>query len=171
MSTSRRVHNLSPVPQLNLTAVQKRTNIQTRAKIFLFLSFFSLWEDNSKWATKWMEVGWIFWKMSENCYRCFCHVGLKLKSPINGKTVMSGPLIYYYPYSSQASWHAKQPRQASLSLWVLQSLGQMCPVSFNWLSCWTGNALSQSKWKIKYSVSNTCNSAVYNHEDNVWEIS
>jgi len=91
--------------------------IQTCAKFSFFFPFFSGQDNSQNGQPKWEEVGWIFWKMSENCYRCFCHVGLKLKSPINGKTVMSGPLIYYYPHSSQADWHAKQAKQASLSPW------------------------------------------------------
>lgn len=78
--------------------------IETRAKFSFFLSRLSFlvscfwrlfFRDLSKWATNW--DGLDFWDMSEKCYRCFCHVGLKLKSPINGRSVMSGPLIYYYP--------------------------------------------------------------------------
>jgi len=34
---------------------------------------------------------------SEKCYRCFCHVCLKLKSPINGPNWQLGSLIYYCP--------------------------------------------------------------------------
>lgn len=126
--------------------------IETRAKFSFFLSlslvsrFWRLFfvGDFSKWATNW-DV-WDFWEMSEKCYRCFCHVDLKLKSqsPINGRSVMSGParpdIIFYIIILR--SQHAKQQRPCVLWRFLI---GFYVGPERKGIS-------SQTKWKIKDST-------------------
>lgn len=126
--------------------------IETRAKFSFFLSLslvsrfwrFFFVGDFSKWATNW-DV-WDFWEMSEKCYRCFCHVDLKLKSqsPINGRSVMSGPprpdIIFYIIILR--SQHAKQQRPCVLWRFLI---GFYVGPEGKGIS-------SQTKWKIKDST-------------------
>lgn len=125
--------------------------IETRAKFSFFLSlsfpvfgvcFLSGTSQNGQPT----ETVWDFWEMSEKCYRCFCHVDLKLKSqsPINGRSVMSGParpdIIFYIIILR--SQHAKQQRPCVLWRFLI---GFYVGPERKGIS-------SQTKWKIKDST-------------------